>query len=269
MATMSDKPVVLITGASSGIGDTTARKFAAGGFNIVAVARRQERLEQLARELADTARVEVLAADVADPQTPGRATGLAIEAFGRLDCLVNNAGAGTWAPVGETTDEMMDEVIDVSLKAPFRFCREVLPHMQPGSSIINVGSVFGSVGGLDGGIYCAVKAGLVGLTQTMAAQYGAEGIRTNLVAPGVIRTDMTDAAWDVPAFQRINHEMTPFDREGTTEDVANAIFFLASHQGSYINGQTIALDGGWSTTKYLCREALLCERNPLAGETPG
>ncbi len=263
MGITSDKPVALITGASSGIGYTTARRFASGGFNVLAVARRQERLEKLASELSGSARVEILAADVTDPQTAGRAVAAALEAFGRIDCLVNNAGSGIWAPVGETTDQMMDEVIDISLKGPFRFCREVLPHMKPGSSIINVGSVFGNIGGLDGGIYCAVKAGLVGLTQTMAAQYGAEGIRTNLVAPGVIRTDMTDAAWEAAPFQRLNHEMTPFNREGTTEDVANAIFFLASDQGSYINGQSIALDGGWSTTKYLCREALLSERVPL------
>ncbi len=263
MAKQSDKPVVLITGASSGIGDTTARTFAAGGWNIVAVARREQRLQQLAAELADSARVEIVPGDVTDPGTAKKAVDAAIAAFGRLDCLVNNAGSGIWAPVGETTDEMMDEVIDISLKGPFRFCREVLPHMQPGASIINVGSVFGNIGGLDGGIYCAVKAGLMGLTQTMAAQYGAEGIRTNLVAPGVIRTDMTDAAWEAPPFQRLNHEMTPFNREGTTEDIANAIFFLASPQGGYINGQTIALDGGWSTTKYLCREALLAERLPL------
>lgn len=260
MGNVSDKPVAIITGASSGIGETTTRKFAAGGFNIVAVARRQERLEQLAADLADTARVEILAADVTDPQTPGRAVELAMSAFGRLDCLVNNAGSGVWAPVHETTDEMMDEVIEVSLKAPFRFCREALGKMKAGASIINVGSVFGVIGGLDGGIYCAVKAGLIGLTQTMAGQYGAEGIRTNLVAPGVIRTEMTDAAWDAEPFQRINQEMTPFDRDGTTEDVANAIYFLATDQGGYINGQTIALDGGWSTTKYLCREALLAER---------
>ncbi len=262
MAHSSDAPVALITGASSGIGDTTARRFAAEGYRILAVARRKERLEQLAADLADTTRVEILAADVADPQTPRRAVELAMERFGRLDCLVNNAGSGIWAPVGETTDDMMDEVIDISLKAPFRFCREALPHLKPGASIVNVGSVFGTLGGLDGGIYCAVKAGLVGLTQTMAAQYGAEGIRTNLVAPGVIRTDMTDAAWEAAPFRRLNHEMTPCDREGTTEDVANAIFFLASDQGSYINGQSIALDGGWSTTKYLSREALLAERLP-------
>ncbi len=258
------RPVALITGASSGIGATTARRFAAGGFDLLILARRKERLEALAAELSDSARVEVMAADVSDPDTPRRAAELAMERFGRLDCLVNNAGAGVWAPVGDTTDEMMDEVIEVSLKAPFRFCREVLPHMKAGSSIINVGSVFGSVGGLDGGIYCAVKAGLVGLTQTMAAQYGAGGVRCNLVAPGVIKTDMTSAAWDAAPFQRLNHEMTPFNREGTPEDVANTIFFLATEPGSYINGQTINLDGGWSTTKYLCVEALTAERIPAA-----
>ncbi len=260
MGQSSQKPVVLITGASAGIGDAVARKFATGGYNIVAVARRQDRLEQLAKDLVGGAQVAILVGDVAAAGISDKAVALAMETFGRLDCLVNNAGSGRWAPVHETDDAMLDEVIDVSMKAPFRFCRAALPVMCPGSSIINVGSVFGTLGGLDGGIYCAVKAGLVGLTQTMAAQYGAQGIRSNLVAPGVIKTDMTSAAWDFPAFQRVNQEMTPFDREGTTEDVANTIYFLASKEGSYINGQTIALDGGWSTTKYLCREALVCER---------
>lgn len=132
--------------------------------------------------------------------------------------------------------------------------------MKGRSSIINVGSPFGLVGGLDGGAYCVVKAGLVGLTQTMAAQYGRRGIRTNLVAPGVIQTDMSDAFWDAPPFQRINQEMTPCERDGTVEDIANTVFFLASDEGSYINGQSIALEGGWSTTKFLCEEALLAER---------
>jgi meso-butanediol dehydrogenase/(S,S)-butanediol dehydrogenase/diacetyl reductase len=146
------------------------------------------------------------------------------------------------------------------MKAPFRFSREALGVMKPGSSIIFVGSVFGIIGGLNGGIYCAVKAGLTGLTQTLAVQYGATGIRSNLVAPGVIKTDMTRDFWDTPGFMRVNQEMTPFNREGTPEDVANAVYFLASDQGSYINGQTIALDGGWSTTKFLTYDALVAER---------
>jgi 3-oxoacyl-[acyl-carrier protein] reductase len=256
----SDKPVVLITGASSGIGDAAARRFAAGGFRIVAVARRQDRLLRLAEELAGITEVKTLAADVTAADAPERAVELAMSAFGRLDSLVNNAGSGRWAPVHETDDAMLNEVIDISLKAPFRFCRAALRVMRPGSSIVNVGSAFGSIGGLNGGIYCAVKAGLLGLTQTLAAQYGVNGIRSNVVAPGVIKTDMTKDYWDAPAFQRLNQEMTPFNRDGTVEDVANAIYFLASDQGSYINGQNIALDGGWTTTKYLCLDALVSER---------
>lgn len=256
----AQKPVVLVTGASAGIGDAIARRFAVGGFRIVAVARRKDRLDQLAVELADSTAVQILAADVTGADVPQRAIDLAMKKFGRLDCLVNNAGSGRWAPVHETDDGMLNEVIEISLKAPFRFCRAALGVMQPGSSIISVGSVFGTVGGLNGGVYCAVKAGLIGLTQTLAAQYGASGIRSNVVAPGVIKTDMTKDYWDAPGFQRINQEMTPFNREGTVQDVANAVYFLASGDGSYINGQTLALDGGWSTTKFLTHRALVCQR---------
>jgi meso-butanediol dehydrogenase / (S,S)-butanediol dehydrogenase / diacetyl reductase len=259
-APSTEKPVVLITGASAGIGDAIARRFATGGFRIVAVARRKDRLDQLAKELSPTTNIEVLAADVTAADTPKKSVDLAMRAFGRLDCLVNNAGSGRWAPVHETDDTMLNEVIEISFKAPFRFCREALGVMKSGSSIINVGSVFGVLGGLDGGVYCAVKAGMIGLTQTLAVQYGANGIRSNVVAPGVIKTDMTKDYWDAPAFRRINQEMTPFNRDGTTEDVANAVYFLASEQGSYINGQTLALDGGWSTTKFLSYEALVAKR---------
>lgn len=256
----AQKPVVLITGASAGIGDAVVRRFSAGGFRIVAVARRQGRLNQLREDLSATTHVAILAADVLDSDAPGRAVDIAMRTFGRLDCLVNNAGSGKWAPPLRTDDDMLDEVIDVSLKAPFRFSREALRVMQPGSSIISVGSVYGLLGGLNGGAYCAAKAGLIGLTQALAVQYGAKGIRSNVVAPGVIKTDMTKQFWDTEGFQRTNQEMTPFDREGTVEDVANAVFFLASKEGSYINGQTIAVDGGWSTSKFLSYEALVSKR---------
>ncbi len=260
MVNIAEKPVVLITGASSGIGDAIARKFAREGWRIVAVARRQQRLEQLRQELSDVTEVEYLAADVTEKDAPKRAVDLALKAFGRLDCLVNNAGAGKWAPPGETDDAMIDEVLDISLKAPFRFGRESLRAMKSGASIINIGSVFGLLGGMDGGIYCTAKAGMIGMSQAFAVQYGAKGIRSNVVAPGVVKTEMTAAAWDFPGFQRTNQELTPFNRDGTVEDVANTVFFLASQEGSYINGQTIALDGGWSTTKYVTPEALVCER---------
>jgi meso-butanediol dehydrogenase/(S,S)-butanediol dehydrogenase/diacetyl reductase len=255
-----ERPVVLITGASSGIGDGVARRFAAGAFRIVAVARRRERLEQLAGDLSGVTDVELVVADVTDKDAAERSVGAAMNAFGRLDCLVNNAGSGKWARVGETDDETLDEVIETSLKAPFRFSRAALRVMRAGSSIINVGSAFGILGGMTGGVYCAAKAGLIGLTQALAVDYGARGIRANLVAPGVIKTEMTKGAWDTEGFRRTNQEMTPFNRDGTVEDVANLIFFLASEEGSYVHGQTIALDGGWTTTRFLSREALTCER---------
>lgn len=252
----SSKPVVIITGASAGIGDAIARRFAAGGWNLVAVARRQERLEQLANDLKGVAEVAIVIGDVTDPSVPEKTVATAMEIFGRVDSLVNNAGSGKWAPVKDTDDATLDEVIDTSLKAPFRFARAALGSMEAGSSIINIGSVFGVLSGMAGGAYSTVKAGLIGMTQALAADYGAKGIRSNLVAPGVIRTDMTDDYWDSDYFQRTNHELTPFDREGTAADVANTVFFLASQEGSYINGQTISLDGGWSTTKYLSPAAL-------------
>jgi 3-oxoacyl-[acyl-carrier protein] reductase len=255
-ASSQEKPVLLVTGASSGLGDGIARRFAAGGYRVVAVARRQERLEALARELSPTTAIVTLAADVTSADAPERAVELAMKSFGRLDCLVNNAGAGKWAPVHQTDDATLDEVIDTSLKAPFRFSRAAIPVMRAGACIINIGSVFGILGGLDGGVYCAAKAGLIGLTQALAVQYGAKGIRSNIVAPGVIKTDMTKDYWDAPGFRRLNQEMTPSDREGTVADVANAVYFLASDEGSFINGQTLSLDGGWSTTKFLSHEAL-------------
>ena len=252
----NEKPVLLVTGASSGLGDGIARRFAAGGYRVVAVARRKERLESLAKELSPTTAIVTLAADVTSVDAPERAVELAMKSFGRLDCLVNNAGTGKWAPVHETDDATLNEVIDTSLKAPFRFSRAALKVMHAPASIINVGSVFGILGGLDGGVYCAAKAGLIGLTQALAVQYGAKGIRSNVVAPGVIKTDMTKDYWDAPGFRRLNQEMTPSDREGTIADVANAVYFLASSEGSFINGQTLSLDGGWSTTKFLSYEAL-------------
>jgi meso-butanediol dehydrogenase/(S,S)-butanediol dehydrogenase/diacetyl reductase len=257
---VSEKPVVLVTGASAGIGDAIARRFAEGSWNIVALARRKERLEGLAASLAERAEVKAFAADVGAADSGDKAVAFAIEQFGRLDCLVNNAGSGIYKPPRDTSDAEMDEVIDISLKGPFRFARAALGVMKPGSSIVTVGSTYGIVGGLNGGMYCAVKAGLIGLTQSLAVEYGADGIRANLVAPGVIRTDMTEAAWDWAPFRRTNHEMTPFNREGTPQDIANAVYFLASDQGSYINGQTLALDGGWSTTKFLSRDALVADR---------
>lgn len=258
----AEKPVLLVTGASAGIGVAIAKRYAAGGYRIVLVARRKDKLDALASELAPLTDVEVFAADVSEPGVPEKAVAHAMERFGRLDVLINNAGSAKWAPVHDCDDQTLEEVIAVSIRGPFRFSREALKVMKPGSSVVHIGSTYGLIGGLNGGAYSVAKAGLVGLTTTMAAQYGALGIRTNLVAPGVVRTDMTEAAWDMPFFQRLNQEMTPADRDCTVDDIANMAFFLSSKEGSFVNGQSIAVDGGWSATKYLCDEAIAAERKP-------
>lgn len=260
-----DKPVLLITGASAGIGDGIARYFGQRGYRIVAVARRKEKLEALKKDLAGTTEVEIMAADISQPKIPAEAVALALNKLGRLDVLINNAGSGKWMPVDQAEDDVLEEIIEISIRAPFRFAREALKVMKSGASILNISSTYAVIGGMNGGAYSVAKAGLLGLTTTMAADYGARGIRTNMVAPGVVRTDMTDAAWDLPFFQRLNQEMTPMNRDCTVEDVAATCFFLASKEGSFINGQAIAVDGGWSTTKYLSAEALTYDWVPPKG----
>jgi NAD(P)-dependent dehydrogenase (short-subunit alcohol dehydrogenase family) len=142
------------------------------------------------------------------------------------------------------------------LRAPFRLARDVLPHMKPGSAIINISSTFAVVGGLRGGAYSAAKGGLTALTTHIACQYGAQGIRCNAVAPGVTRTPMTENRLQDERFRKINAEMTPYPRLGTIDDIASTVAFLCSPGGSFINGQTIVVDGGWSSTKYLSDFAL-------------
>lgn len=248
--------VAIITGASSGIGFATAVKLAGLGTAIVGVGRDQPRLAHLAETIGDAARVATVAVDVTEDEAPKRIVDAAVARWGRIDFLVNNAGIGRPKPLHETDDATLDHFLDVLLRAPFRLSREVLPHMQPGSAIINVSSTFAVVGGLRGGAYSAAKAGLTGLTSHIACQYGASGIRCNAVAPGVVPTPMVEGRMQDEKFRRMNVEMTPHHRAGTVDDIASTIAFLCSPGGSFINGQVIVVDGGWSSTKYLSDYAL-------------
>ena len=201
-----------------------------------------------------------LAVDVTDDQAPKRIVDLAVARWGRIDFLINNAGSRD-APSRCTrrTIETLDFFLNLMLRAPFRLSREALPHMKPGSAIINVSSTFAVVGGMRGGAYSAAKAGLTGLTSHIACQYGPLGIRCNAVAPGVVPTPMTEGRMQDEKFRRINVEMTPHHRMGTADDIASTIAFLCSPGGSFINGQVIVVDGGWSSTKYLSDYALTSE----------
>lgn len=256
---MTEVQVAVVTGASSGIGFGCAVKLAKDGMAVVGTGRDQSRLADLEAAVENPARVATLAQDLTDDDAPRRVVDFALEKFGRIDFLVNCAGVGGPKPVHETDDESLDYFLDLMLRAPFRLIRETLPHMAAGSAIINVTSTFAVVGGLRGGAYSAAKGGLTALTTHIACQYGPQGIRCNAVAPGVTVTPMVQKRLEDERFRRINTEMTPHQRLGRTEDVASTVAFLCSDGGSFINGQTIVVDGGWSSTKYLSEFALTSE----------
>jgi NAD(P)-dependent dehydrogenase (short-subunit alcohol dehydrogenase family) len=251
--------VAIVTGATGGIGFGCTTKLAGMGMAVLATGRNEQRLAELAAAIDDSDRIATVAVDLTDDEAPSRIVAAAIERWDRIDFLINNAGVGKPTPLHETDDETLDYFLDVMLRAPFRLARDVLPHMRPGSAIINITSTFAVVGGLRGGPYSAAKGGLTALTTHIACQYGSRGIRCNAVAPGVIQTPMTEGRLHDPRFRRINTEMTPHQRLGTVDDVASTVAFLCSPGGSFINGQTIVVDGGWSSTKYLSEFALTSE----------
>ncbi|MEZ0351317.1 SDR family NAD(P)-dependent oxidoreductase [Mycobacterium sp. pR1184] len=253
---MGEMQVAIVTGASSGIGLGCATKLAEMGMAILGTGRNPDRLAELERAIDDPDRVATLAVDLTDEDAPRRIVDLAVQRWGHIDFLINNAGVGSPKPLHETDDETLDYFLGLMLRAPFRLARDVLPHMAPGSAIINVTSTFAVVGGLRGGAYSAAKGGLTALTTHIACQYGASGIRCNAVAPGVTVTPMVEKRLQDQRFRKINTEMTPHQRLGRIDDIASTVAFLCSPGGSFINGQTIVVDGGWSSTKYLSDFAL-------------
>lgn len=248
--------VAIVTGASSGIGFGCATKLAQMGMAVLGAGRDASKLAGLERAIGDPERVATLAVDLTDDEAPKRIVDLAVARWGHIDFLINNAGVGSPKPLHETDDQTLDHFLGLMLRAPFRMARDVLPHMKPGSAIINVTSTFAVVGGLRGGAYSAAKGGLTALTLHIACQYGVQGIRCNAVAPGVIKTPMTERRLTDERFRKMNTEMTPHQRLGTVDDIASTVAFLCSPGAEFINGQTIVVDGGWSSTKYLSDFAL-------------
>lgn len=257
--------VAIITGAGGGIGLACAQKLAERGMAIVGVGRDPEKLARLEAAIADPSRVATLAMDITRDEAPKRIVELALARWNRIDFLINNAGVGSPKPLHETDDESLDYFLALMLRAPFRLARDAIVHMQPGSAIINITSTYAVVGGRRGGAYSAAKGGLTALTTHIACQYGAQGIRCNAVAPGATMTEMVAARFKDEGFRRMNVEMTPYPRLGSVDDVAGTVAFLCSPDGAYINGQTIVVDGGWSSTKYLSEWALQAEWKPREG----
>jgi meso-butanediol dehydrogenase / (S,S)-butanediol dehydrogenase / diacetyl reductase len=246
--------VAIITGAGSGIGLATAKLIHDAGDAVLGVGRDKAKLAALESELGGE-RVASISVDVTADEAPAQIVKAALDAFGRIDYLINNAGVGSPKPVHEATDADYDSFMDIMLRAPFRLIREVLPHLGEGSSIVNVTSTYAHIGGRRGGAYSAAKGGLKSLTEHLAVEYGPRGIRSNCVAPGVTMTDMVAHRFDDEIFKRTNVETTPYPRIANPEDIASVIAFLCSPGSEMINAQSIVVDGGWTNTKYLSPRA--------------
>ncbi|KJE21689.1 dehydrogenase of unknown specificity, short-chain alcohol dehydrogenase like [Frankia torreyi] len=244
-----DGRVAIVTGASSGLGVDFARGLAEAGADVVLGARRVERLEDTAK-LVEAAgrRALAVAADVADPASAERITAAAMEAFGRVDVLVNNAGIGTAVPALKETPEQFRSVLDVNLSGCYWMAQAAARVMRPGSSIVNISSVLGlTTAGLPQAAYTASKAGLFGLTRDLAQQWtGRQGIRVNALAPGFFRSEMTDEYQ--PGYVETQLTRVLDGRFGEPAELTAALLFLASDAGSFVTGQTLVVDGGFSIT---------------------
>ncbi len=243
--------VAVVTGASSGLGVGFARALAQAGAHLVLAARRVDRLEALAVELGE-AGVEVLpvACDVTDASQVEALKDACLERFGRVDILVNNAGVTEIVPAEEETEESFLRVLDVNLNGVFhcaqRFGRVMLEAGR--GSIINVSSIFGLVGSgsIPQAAHSASKGAVVNMTRELAAQWARLGVRVNGIAPGFFKSEMTEEMFSDERSMAWVRRKTPMGRPGDVEELAGAVVFLASDSSSYVTGQTIAVDGGWT-----------------------
>ncbi|MBN0972957.1 SDR family oxidoreductase [Gordonia hongkongensis] len=241
--------VVIVTGASSGLGVSFARGFAEAGADVVLAARRAEKLADTAAAVEELGRKAlVVPADVADPEQCQRVVDAAMETFGKVDVLINNAGVGTAYPATRETPEQFRGVIDVNLNGSYWMAQACGRVMQPGSSIINISSILGiTTAGLPQAAYAASKAGVIGLTRDLAQQWGArKGIRVNAIAPGFFESEMTDTYQ--PGYLDSQMPRVLLGRTGHGEELAATAIWLSSAAAGYVTGQTLPVDGGITVT---------------------
>jgi NAD(P)-dependent dehydrogenase (short-subunit alcohol dehydrogenase family) len=244
-----DDKVVVVTGASSGLGVSFAQAFAEAGADVVLGARRVDRLTETAALVEGAGRrAHSVATDVSDPDQCQRLVDAAVETFGRVDILINNAGVGTAVPATRETPEQFRSVIDVNLNGSYWMAQACGRVMQPGSAIVNIASVLGiTTGGLPQAAYSASKAAIIGLTRDLAQQWGTrKGIRVNALAPGFFLSEMTDEY--EPGYLDSQAPRLVLGRLGEARELAATAVWLASAAGGYVTGQTIVVDGGLTIT---------------------
>jgi NAD(P)-dependent dehydrogenase (short-subunit alcohol dehydrogenase family) len=237
----------LVTGASSGLGRRFAQVLDAAGVQVAIVARRAERLEDLARELRDPV---VIVADLEDPESPHRVVERASDSLGGLDVVVNNAGTTSSEPAVD--DESFQRIVNLNLTVPFEIARYSARHAITNSralSIVNITSVIGMVASrsIPQTSYAASKAGLAHLTRELANQWARSGIRVNAIAPGWFPSEITNGPVfeDPKGLQHVQRN-TPMGRPGMVHELDGPLLFLASDASSFVTGQVLVVDGGWT-----------------------
>lgn len=245
MTGQTDK-VALITGAARGIGLATTKRFLAESWRVALLDIDGETLLRAHADLAKPEATLALPCDVADPDGVKRAIAKTATRFGRLDALVNNAGAAAFKPLLETTHAEWERILAVNLTGPFLTVQAAVPLMATngGGSVVNVTSISGLRASTLRVAYGTSKAALSHLTRQQAAELASLGIRVNAVAPGPVDTAMAKAVHS-PAIRADYHDAIPLNRYGLEEEIADAIFFLCSERASYITGQALAVDGGF------------------------
>jgi NAD(P)-dependent dehydrogenase (short-subunit alcohol dehydrogenase family) len=256
-------PTVAITGSGSGIGRAIARAFLDAGYEVFASDVSQDRLDETAKELGSPAKLHTRVVDVSDYQSVSAFVDEAAAATGKIDVMVNSAGVfDGYADIEETSPELWAKVIGVNLTGAFHGCRAAARVMikQKAGRIITIGSVAGQRGAADGLAYVASKAGIEGMNRRLAVDVGPYNVTANVVAPGVTRTNLRATSEEilgdlVSTQQRgigvspeIMDFLIPAKRSADPAETASVVLFLASDAASYVNGQVIAVDGGWTAT---------------------
>lgn len=246
--------VAVVTGCSTGLGVQMAKALANQGAKIVAIARRKEKIDEVAKEIADTFKVETLAVqcDITDTERVNAAVDEIIAKFGRIDILINNAGTGAVAPAEDITDEQFDGELNVDLGGTFKMSRAVAKKaMIPAKygRIINIASMYGMVGNKVAPCspYHAAKGGVVNLTRGLAAEWGKYNINVNAICPGYFYSPLTKETLDSEFFQQNARTMIPLSRYGNEGELDTAAIFLSSPASGYVTGVILPVDGGYTS----------------------